>query len=697
MFNWRAVPFVRLVVPLIAGILLAHSLSTAVPFANWLLLLVLLLLVAINRQKIAFAQRWWPAMLINSFLLLLGYQLYFGQQDLHQTKHFQRYLSDENVVAIRLLSAPTKGNWISCQATVEQINTVDKTPIETKGNLLLYFQNDNLSRQLDIGDQIIAKTTISKVRGPANPYNFDYRKYLAVQNIHFQSFVRSDQWQLANEASSFSLHSWANQTRLYFIEILNTYLPTPNEQAVGQALILGYREGLTDEIRNAYAGTGAIHVLAVSGLHVGLVYVALAFLFGLLPFRSRLWDVTKVVGMLAGVWLFALLTGASASVLRAATMFSFLIIGTQLRRQPNIYNVLAASAFCLLCINPLLLWDIGFQLSYLAVAGIVYFQPKVYRLWSIDNKAGDYLWKLVAVAIAAQLTTFPLSLYYFHQFPIYFWLSGLVVIPAATLILSGGLLLIFSAYVLPFLSPTIGWLLYGIIWIMNSLIFVIQQIPGALVSGIWISLLILLLLYAILFCVAIAIESQHIRWGIAALSLLLVISLFYNIKKWNQLKQKQLTIYHVRDHSMLEYIDGRHAYAFRTQGLSDGLKKKTAANQRQALGIKNSTPISFDRAAFEAYGLRSKGTLSQFYQQRVVLLNILPNWITEQPIPVDYLIISNNPKARLEEILQYYQPARIVIDGSNAFRQRMYWRSACTNNNIPFHDTQKQGAITLTM
>ena len=121
-----------------------------------------------------------------------------------------------------------------------------------------------------------------------------------------------------------------------------------------------------------------MHVLAVSGLHVGLIYFGLSFLLGLLPFKSSNWVWIKTWIMVAGVWFFALLTGASPSVLRAATMFSFIIVGQAMRHHPSIYNTLAGSAFFLLCIQPYMLFEVGFQLSYLAVTGIIYFQAKIY-------------------------------------------------------------------------------------------------------------------------------------------------------------------------------------------------------------------------------------------------------------------------------------------------------------------------------
>ncbi len=696
MFNWRAIPFVRLILPLIVGIILAYTINLAIRPACWVVLLLTLALMWLNSGRLSFGWRWLPALVINVALLLLGYQIAWFHQDLNRQNHFQQYLFQKNTFEAQLIEAPLKGKWLKMHAELQQISDSQSPVKPVSGNVLLYLENDSLSRSLSIGDRVLAKARLSPVKGPANPYAFDYRRYLATQNIHYQAFIRSEQWHVLKKSEVFSLKSRAHELRQSFINTLNKQLPTPNERAVGQALILGFKGGLTDEIRNAYAGTGAMHVLAVSGLHVGLVYLGLGFLLSLFPFRSGWWKPTKVVLLLGGVWLFALLTGASPSVMRASTMFSFLIIGMHLRRQPNIYNVLAASAFCLLCFRPLLLWELGFQLSYLAVIGIVYFQPKIYRLWLIDNKIGDYLWKLVAVAIAAQITTLPLSIYYFHQFPIYFWLSGIVVIPAATLILTGGLLLLVAAHTVPALAAGIGGLLYGVIWLTNSLIFIIQQIPGSLLGGIWVSGLVLLLLYGIVSCVCLAIETKRMRWLTVGMGLLLLIGILYNIREYRRHWQKQMSIYQLPGHTMLEFVDGREAFVASKEGVSQKEEEWAALNHRQVCGIQKVERLNLSDS-FEGACLRAQNGLYQFYELRVAVVSGPIRKVANTPVSVRYLVLNGAVQADMDELLACYQPDCLVVDGSSGFRHRQYWRKACLKKSLRFHDVQNQGAIVLKM
>ena len=322
------------------------------------------------------------------------------------------------------------------------------------GKLLSYLEQSKEASQLRYGDQIYFSSKINPITAPLNPAAFNLKGYLNNRNFHYQTYLKTSDWILQDRDQGNFLIAFSIRTRDQLFTILQKHLPTDNELAVGAALILGKKDLLESETRMAYANTGAMHVLAVSGLHVGLIYVGISFLLGLFPFKSSTWVWIKTWIMVAGVWFFALLTGASPSVLRAATMFSFIIVGQAMRHHPSIYNTLAASAFFLLSIQPYMLFEVGFQLSYLAVIGIIYFQEKIYGQLYIANKLGDYIWKLTSVAIAAQLVTLPISLYYFHQFPVYFWLSGLVVIPAAVLIMTFAVAL----FVVALLIPKLGFI-----------------------------------------------------------------------------------------------------------------------------------------------------------------------------------------------------------------------------------------------
>ena len=235
-----------------------------------------------------------------------------------------------------------------------------------------------------------------------------------------------------------------------------------NELAVASALILGYKDDLGEELKHSYSSAGATHVLAVSGLHVGIIFLVLNFLLNILDKNDR-FKISKAILLICFLWAYATITGLSPSVVRAATMFSFVTIGKSFGKSSSIYNTLCASAFVLLVYNPYLIMEVGFQLSYLAVVGIVYFQSIIYKWIYVKNKFLKYIWMITSVSIAAQLTTFPLGLLYLHQSPTYLFASNLFVIPGAMLIIGLGILLFITSWI-PLISGGIGWLLAKFIW-----------------------------------------------------------------------------------------------------------------------------------------------------------------------------------------------------------------------------------------
>ncbi|NJO90405.1 MAG: ComEC/Rec2 family competence protein, partial [Chloroflexia bacterium] len=221
-----------------------------------------------------------------------------------------------------------------------------------------------------------------------------------------------------------------------------------DEFAILAALTLGVKDYLSDEIVEAYSDSGAMHVLAVSGLHVGILMAMLNMIFSFFWKRKKLL-VLKSIIILVFLWLFALITGLAPSVTRSALMFSFFILSKNSGKRPSSYNSLAAAAFIILLFNPNALFHVGFQLSFLAVISILLFQQKLYRTIDIKNKYLDYFWQLTTVSLAAQIGTTPISIFYFHQFPIYALLTNIIVIPAAAIILNAVILLLIANFYAP--------------------------------------------------------------------------------------------------------------------------------------------------------------------------------------------------------------------------------------------------------
>ena len=294
------------------------------------------------------------------------------------------------------------------------------------------------------------------------------------------------------------------------------------ELAIASALTLGDKSMLDKELKRSYSATGASHVLAVSGLHVGIIYLVIIALLQQL-FRGNRFKPIRVILALTGLWSYAFVAGLSASVVRASVMFSLVSIGEMMRRKSPSLNIVFASAFLMLLYEPRYLNDVGFQLSYAAVFAILLLHERIYKSLKISNFILDKAWSLTSVSIAAQLGTMPIMLYHFHQFSNCFWLSGLIVIPAATLLIYGcSLLLMATSF--PVISNVIGSLLSGLIKGMNSSIRWLEGLPHSNVSGIAFGGIDVLLLYALLGSLLAVVQEQSFRRISILLSILLTYS-----------------------------------------------------------------------------------------------------------------------------------------------------------------------------
>ncbi len=387
------------------------------------------------------------------------------------------------------------------------------------------------------------------------------------------------------------------------------------------------------------------------------------------------------------IWSFALLTGASSSVMRAAVMFSFFIVGKALHRNSNVYNTLAASAFCMLLWNPYLLMDVGFQLSYLAVLGIVAFQPKFYVFWQPENRLLDMAWKLTTVSLAAQVMTFPISLLYFHQFPMYFWLSGLVVIPAAYLILGGGFLLFITEMMGLFTVDWLGAILNGIIQVVNTSIFWLQQLPGGLIQGFWLNSWEVLWLYAIILCIVIAFYSRNFRWITGALVLAVVLAGSYALHSLQRLQQKEWVVYHVSGHSLWEVFDGEQVTAVQSPGIDKTSLDFATQNHHWAMGTRK-------RQQFSVNDSRPHQILDIFDKKVAVIGEKLPSGEGE-PMKVDYILLQGNPDFELSDLQRRFDFHTLILDSSNDWQTSQHWRAACTQATVTMHEVRSKGAFVL--
>jgi competence protein ComEC len=387
-----------------------------------------------------------------------------------------------------------KKKFYKTTLSVDKIYSKEKWT-KANGKIILYLPKT--CEKLSYGTELQIKGNPAEVKPPSLPGEFDYKTYLRFHHIYHQHFLKKEHFEIIAENKGNIILNFSYKLRNYFESILKEYVTGENEFSIASALLLGIRSGLSEEMKASYSSTGTMHILAISGLHVAVVFQLLMTILIFIP-QGKFWNrLITFFFLLTLLWFFALITGFSPSVIRAVFMFSIILLSKLLRKNTNIYNTICFTAFCLLFYDPMLIADAGFQLSFLAVLGIVYLSDRIYFLINIENRILDYIWRTSSVSLAAQLAVLPLSLYYFKQFPLFFLLANLIAIPLSGVILYTGVLLFLISWV-PLLNKCLGFILSKMISFMNLIIPAIGSIPGASIKGIQISYYELLLLYLIL-------------------------------------------------------------------------------------------------------------------------------------------------------------------------------------------------------
>ncbi len=693
---YRAAPFVRLLPPFAAGIALSQWIASPLPYGGRLAFIAAILLLAAAGRSYAFRFRWLFGVSLNLALMLVGYCHGVQYNELWRSNHFSNYPASTQWVLGVTYDAPQTGTRLRIPIRVEAVGSEPDALQPASGNLLFFIEETPETAALRYGDRLLARVSARPAEPAKNPHAFDYRRYLHFQNIHYTAFVRPDSVRVLSSGHGYWCWRVAYGCRDRFLSALQRHFPTGDTYAVAAALLVGYREDLSDELRAAYTETGSMHALAVSGTHVGTLYVGLLLLLRRLRWRGRHGTILQAALILALIWAFTLLTGATASVLRASVMFSAFLIGKTLHRDTSIWNILAASAFLLLTTNPYLLFDAGAQLSYAAVAGMVAFYPHLSARSPRLPKILDIGWKVLLTGVAAQLGTLPLSLYYFHQFPIYFWLSGWVVLLGGAVFLWAGAALVLFDFYLPAIAWYLGKILYALVWGMNWLIVGIQQLPGALLDGIWLPAWGALVLGGAVVFSGMALAQRRGRWAVVALGCLAVLFLGRAWRGMERLDQYALTIYAVHQKSLADFFDGQQSFTL-TDTLPKRQENAAAQNHRWALGVRERQALSLSQTEpFRHSIFHFNPPFVDFGQRRLAMIDRRHDANAGlSTTPVDALWLRGNPRIAIAEAISRYPTRLIVADASNSRRQAARWQAECEALGVAFHDVRTMGAFVM--
>ncbi|MDO9152297.1 MAG: ComEC/Rec2 family competence protein [Paludibacter sp.] len=678
-------PFFRLLLPLIAGIIFCeyYHISTTVFFV-FLILAFFFIVIAFSfrKPKFQYTFRWLFGVSMFLFLFLLG------NFKMHQAQNECRFekLNIKGFFQVEITEAPVqKENSFLCRITTSQFIDSSFQIIPTDGRALIYIAKDSASAQLQSGDRLLIETTFSKPDGALNPQGFNYAGYLRRQGIGATAYIAADRWTKIETNTIFSIFRLAEKSQKNLLAVYNRFGINGDEFAVLAALTLGSKDALHPELRQHYTTSGGMHILAVSGLHVGIIYMVLGFLFKFLDRKPRL-KLLKAMLIISLLWAYAFVTGLPPSVFRATMMFSLVAIGASMERKAQIYNTISFAAFIMLVFNPNFLFDVGFQLSFSAVVSIVYFQPKIAKWFTIRNKPMRWAWDLTAVSLAAQIGTAPLSVYYFHQFPNFFLLTNFIAIPFATLIIYTAVTL-FALSPVPYISVAVAFLLQWLLKILNVSIEFIHDLPFSL-SVFSINLGQVFFAFGTVILFSVFLNNKKFLPLAGSLVLVLAFLSVNILINYHTLNSSRFVVFADNKNTHISFIDRKNNYVFTTDSIS---VQRTAKNFW--LSNKLNKPQKINCEQWFSSGF------ADFAGKRFLIMtnDCMKGKTAENLLNIDYLIIGNNLKPRIAEILECVHPKKIIVDLSVSEWYTQSIKKACNEKNISFYSVAEHGAYMLNL
>jgi len=687
---WK-IPFLRFILPFIAGILSGSSfLVNPVVLLSLALLFIGLSFVYrpfLNHEQ-SYHKRWVFGALITVSLFFVAAYLTNSY-----SSHSEDIMEAEKVIAI--INEPPKETEKSIKLEVK-VSEYQTNDIWRKDNskLLIYLEKDSLAKTLIYGDQLLLKGNLRVVQNAGNPHEFDYKKYLSRKQIYFQSYQNSSQWKKLSSGNGNQLYIFAYSTRAKVLNIYRSSGINGDEFAILAALTLGVKDYLSDEIVEAYSDSGAMHVLAVSGLHVGIITMVLNILLFPLRKNKKLRIIHSFV-IIISIWFFALITGLAPSVTRASIMFTFFILGQNSAKKPSSYNSLAASAFIILLIDPNSLFHVGFQLSFLAVMSILFFQPRIYRLFDIQNIWVDKIWQLTTVSIAAQIGTVPISIYYFHQFPLYALATNLIAIPAAFIIMSGTVLLLISNVYAP-LAKLVAILLSFIIKIFNKSTSFIEDLPFASIEYISLNKTELLFLYTALSLLILFAINKKKNLAFIILVLFIITFGIRNYRYFEKTNLKEFIVFNTNGKSSLVTTSNQKMMFYADYEL---VENKKSMNYLTANMITEEFVSELDVKTIKKTNSNKADNQLPINFLQIDSLKIAyisgktDRFQSEEKLTVNYLIFSKNASLNIENLKSLFSFEKLIIDSSVPKWKQEVLKKDCKREGVSFHNVSEQGAF----
>lgn len=677
---WHQIPFVRIIIPITIGIginmffPLSIGLSLVLSATSFICLCLIWYFYRLAFYDFIFG------IFFNLFFFFSGVLLNNCHNHLNYGNHFTNFEADYLVVELEEPSQ-LKQNSIKCKVSVLQTIKEQNTN-EVGGYLVLYFEKDTtLLTKLTYGTRLLIKNNATEISGPQNPFEFNYKRYLAFNQIYRQAYLNTYNFIILEQKGGNFIQQIAYQAQAFFNTTLLKYVKSSSEIAISKALLYGYDDDIDPELIKAYSNTGTLHVLAVSGMHVGLIFWIINLILKHLD-KKKNQKIIKAIISLFIIWSYSILCGLSPSILRASVMFSFVAIGSIQNKKPNIFNTLAASAFALLIYDSNMLSMVGFQLSFLAVLGIVSIQKYIKKWVAFNSYVGNEIWNIISVSIAAQLVTFPLGFLYFHQFPIYFLASNLLIIPLTTFIIFAAIGMIFFAALakgISFLNSVavfLGFIVKWLIHITNVIVVWLEKLPFSYITGIQISELETILIFIAVCLITYYFIDRKQYYFKYALVFFLLVFLVSAVEKYKNSNQKFITIYNIKNTFAMQIVDGT---------------KSTLIADTSLLNNEDKFHFHLQQHIW-ASGIKQIDTIP-YYNNLQVEINSVKYNIGNTILPNHTNIITSYTFVDSTVLKLIETP--IIISSKLTKKQNKGLANFLTKNNILVNNVLENGAITL--
>ena len=665
-------PLARITVVFILGLFFAYYFPPSI-----LALFIVLFISLIVFSVLYFLSKRKSSISFGIGIYFLSFIIGISTQIIH-TDSFQKSNYTHNKAAFEqphIISLTIREKLKSSPFSDRYIAIVNKIDNKTQtGKIILNIQKDSLHHVLEIGNYVLIKGNLTKNKPPNNPNQFDYSKYLENKQIYAQLYADVDEIKVGSKIEK-SIWYYSSQLRTRIIRNLEKNNFNKTELNVATALIMGQQQDISPEIIKDYQYAGAVHILSVSGLHIGFILVFVTFILKPIPNTKR-GSFLKLLIILVSLFIFGIIAGLAPSVVRSVTMFSFVAIGNHLRRSVNIYHTLLVSVLLILLFEPSFLFDVGFQLSYTALFFIIWLQPLLSSIWQPKHKVSKYIWDILTVSFAAQIGTLPLSIYYFHQFPGLFFVTNLIIIPLLSIIMIlGVLVMLLAAFnVIPaFLSQLLEWSIYYLNKIINAIAsfeeFIIQDIPlhfHLLLSG-----------YLLLFAVILWFKKPSFTKFAIVLISIIILQISYLKIHWTIVNEQELVIFNSKKNTLIAKRKGENILVYANDSIL-----KTA--QRNSL--------------LKSYRIGNLSTLQHkkqlqnfiyFKGKKIFILD--SSGIYPENIKPDIIVLTQSSKINLDRLFQIMKPKLVIADASNFKTIQKQWKASCEKQKIPFHATAEKG------